>query len=86
MAILSDGDRSLIWGTFMSERSSVLDEFGALTKQDIRAAVNALDDFLSNNAANINSAIPQPARAQLSVVQKALLLQFVVARRYLSGA
>jgi len=60
--------------------------FGAVTKSDIRAAVNAIDDYLVSNAAAINTAIPQPARGQLTTSQKALLLTYVIRRRYLSGA
>ena len=44
-----------------------------LTKADIIAAAVALDDFFTSNAAAINSAIPQPARAALTTPQKAAL-------------
>lgn len=85
MAVLSDPDRAALWAEFMRDRSGARDPL-ALTKADLRAAVNAVDDWLNNNAAALNSAIPQPARGALSTPQKALLLQFVVSRRYLSGA
>lgn len=57
----------------------------ALTKADLRAAVNAIDTWLHSNAADLNAALPQPARGALTTAQKARLLQFVVARRYLTG-
>jgi hypothetical protein len=58
----------------------------AVTKADLRAAVDALDDFLNTNAAAINTAIPQPARGALTTTQKAKLLMFVIRQRYVKGA
>lgn len=85
MAVLADPDRAIVWRDFMAERSAAKDVFGALTKAELRAAVNALDQWVSDNGAAINSAIPQPARAVLTTQQKALLMQFVISKRYLSG-
>lgn len=85
MAVLPDADRAGVWAEFMQRLSREAQGI-AITKADLRAAVNALDDFLNTNAAAINTAIPQPARGSLTVAQKALLLMYVVARRYLAGA
>lgn len=85
MAVLPDADRRGVWADFMQNLSRESQSI-AITKADLRAAVNALDDFLNTNATAINSAIPQPARGSLTVAQKALLLMYVVARRYLTGA
>jgi len=60
--------------------------FPGLTKIDVRAAVNAIDQWVSDNALSLNSAIPQPARAALTSEQKAQLLKYVVTRRYITGA
>lgn len=79
MAALSDADRKAIWEKFMRDNR---DGFGALTKADLRAAVDALDNFMETNAAAINSAIPQPSRGALSASQKAHLLSYVVLRRW----
>lgn len=57
-----------------------------VTKADLRAAVDAIDSYLNTNASAINSAIPQPARANLSTPIKALLMMFVVQKRYLQGS
>ena len=57
-----------------------------ITKADVRAAFNALDTFFKSNAATINSAIPQPARGNLTVEQKARLLVAVIRKRYFHGA
>lgn len=82
MAVLNDADRKEVWAEFM--RSSGV--FPGLTKAELRAAVDALDDFMNTNAAAINSAIPQPARGALTTSQKAKLLVHVVQQRYLKGS
>jgi len=63
MAVLSDSERALATAEFIRDNKTT---FAAVTKGDIRAALNALDDFLDTNAATINNAIPQPARGQLT--------------------
>lgn len=56
-------------------------EFPAVTKPDILAAVNAMDDWLDANVTSLNAAIPQPARAAMSVAQKTELLGYILMRR-----
>ena len=82
MAILADGDRAALWAKWMRDNSATI----SITKADLRAAVNALDDFMNTNAAAINLAIPQPARSSLTTAQKAMLLNYVVSTRYIKGA
>jgi hypothetical protein len=79
MAALTEPARAETHGRFMREETTT---FGAVTKADLRAAVNALDDFMEANAAAINAAIPQPARSALTAAQKARLLALVVLRRW----
>lgn len=86
MAVLGETDRSGLWADFMAELSAERNVMSGITKADLRAAVDALDDFLNTNAGAINSAIPQPARAALTTPQKARLLVAVVRRRYIAGA
>ena len=85
MAVLSDNDRAATWAELMQEWSSAREPVG-LTKADLRAAVNAIDTWLNDNAAAANAAIPQPARGALSATQKALLLTHVIRKRYVKGA
>ena len=85
MAVLSDSDRTATWAELMSEWSNARESV-AITKADLRAAVDAIDAWLNGNATSANAAIPQPARGALTAAQKARLLMFVVRRRYLSGA
>jgi len=79
MAVLSTQERAGVHAEFMRNET---DTFGAVTKADLLAAVNALDDFFESNAAAINAAIPQPARGQLTVEQKSRLVRYVLRRRY----
>ena len=81
MAVLSDPDRQEVTAKYMTDNTDVF----TLTKADIRAAVNALDDFFNANAAAINATLPLPARTALSQAQKAHLLTLVIAQRYLKG-
>jgi hypothetical protein len=78
MAVLADADRAAVWSQWMHLNR----EDCSITKADLRAAVDALDVFLDNNAAAINSAIPQPARGALTAAQKARLLSLVALRRF----
>lgn len=57
-----------------------------LTKAQLQAAVDAIDDWLDANAVAMNSALPVAARTGLSTTQKAMLLMAVIARRYRVGA
>ncbi len=86
MAVLPDPDRATVTAEFQQDVSAAREAFGALTKADIRAATNAIDDFLNTNAAAMNSAIPLPARTALTTAQKARLFNRVVNKRYIVGS
>lgn len=78
MAVLTDDQRVAVWARWMRENAAAC----SITKADLRAAVDALDQFLEDNAAAINSAIPQPARGALTTEQKARLLAYVALKRW----
>lgn len=80
MAVLSDSDRQALWADFM--RNFPAGESCGITKAELRAAVNGLDDYMNTNASAINQAIPQPARGTLTASQKARLLVWVIRKRY----
>ena len=84
MAILSDNDRIAAWANFM-QRASNEHLPVSITKAELRAAVDAADQWVSDNQASFNSALPLPARSNLTASQKALILSFVLQKRYLSG-
>lgn len=78
MAILSAENRRRIWAHVMRQSALVP---GDVTKPQLRAAVDAADDWVDNNAAAFNSALPAAFRAAATAEQKAELLAFVIMRR-----
>ena len=83
MAVLQDADRIAVWLQFMRENRAEIT--GALTKAELRAAVDAADQWVSDNASSFNTALPVAARTALNASQKAAILMFVVAKRFGSG-
>src|SRR5262245_48275747 len=80
MPALVEAEREEIWRWMvLTNREGEID---SLNRADLRAAINATDDWVVANAASFNSALPQPARGTLTAPQKALLLSYVVRRRY----
>ena len=55
--------------------------FAGITKPDLKAAVDALDDWIEANSTSFNSALPQPFRANATPAQKTFLLCYVAQRR-----
>ena len=79
MAALTTQERAEVHGEYMRAETGT---FGAVAKANLLAAVAALDDYFDGAAGAINSAIPQPARTQLTVAQKSRLVRYVLRRRY----
>lgn len=82
MAVLSNAAR----GEQIADWHRTNTEPVGMTKAQMRAALDAIDDWLNSNATSLNNAIPQPQRGALTTAQKARLLMLVVQRRYLDGA
>ena len=82
MAVLSDPNRVLVWTDWMRENAETV----SITKADLRAAINAADDWANSNAAAYNTALPQPARGALTAAQKARILSYVIFKRWQLGA
>lgn len=82
MAAMTDPQRFDCWAELMRSQLGSI----SISKTDLRAAVNAIDDFLVSNATAINNALPAAAKAGLTQPQKALLLMFVIEKRYLNGS
>ena len=85
MAILPDEDRVEIWAQLMREYSHDEESIG-IEKPDLRAAVNAVDQWLESNAVSANDALPEPAKSKLTKQQKALIMSYVIQKRYLEDA
>jgi hypothetical protein len=84
VAVLSTADRAAIHAAVMQDLSRVYEPCATI-KADLRAAIDAVDQWVSDNAASYNAALPQPARTQLTAAQKTRLLVAVVSKRFLSG-
>ncbi len=82
MAVLSDADRAAETARFSRDVSKIREILAVLTKAELRAALNATDDWVEANTAAFNSALPVVARTNLTTKQKAQLLVNVVRRRY----
>jgi hypothetical protein len=82
MAALSNTDRAALHHWLMRDASALRQVFAGLSKADIRAAVDAADSWADTNAASYNLALPLAARTNLTAKQKAMLLEYVIRRRY----
>lgn len=81
MAVLPDIDRKKIWVGLMRYWSRLHETVG-VNKTDLRAAVDAADTWVDNNAASYNSALPTTFRTNATQNQKSLLLVAVVLMRF----
>lgn len=82
MAVMSAAQRIATGAEFQADASRDRDQFGAVTKADIQAAIAAVDDWVVNNQTNFNGALPLAARTALTATQKARVLLYVVRRRF----
>lgn len=78
MAVLSDPDRVTVWAQIQRDNTNLIN----VNKTELRAAINAADDWANTNAASFNSALPAAAQGGLTGRQKALLLLYVVRQRW----
>lgn len=85
MAVLNAQQRQSVISKFHQAVSAARDPVPGLTKADIAATCNAMDQYLHDNRAAINAAIPEPARTQLTTRQKALIISLVTRARWEEG-
>lgn len=85
MAVLSTQDRADLVGDIIKSLSLTRETVNAV-KDDIRAAVDAADDWANTNAAAYNSALPQPFRGAATADQKSRILEAVIVKRRTRGA
>jgi len=81
MAVLADSIRLQLWRGLMRYWSAQLEGVG-VNKTDLRAAVDAADDWANSNAASFNTALPTAFKNNATAGQKALLLAVVALARY----
>jgi hypothetical protein len=82
MPPLANPLRAEVWIDWMKRISASREAIPNLTKTDLRAAINATDDWLDANATSFNQALPLAARTNLTPAQKALLLALVTLKRF----
>ena len=82
MALLSDADRRALWTRIMDEAGRRGVTLGNLKKQDIRNTVDAVDQWIEDNTASFNAALPVAARTTMPAKQKAWLLTIIAERRF----
>lgn len=81
MAVLTSQQRAELWAEIMRDLSKVTEPCG-ITKTDLRAAVDATDQWIEDNAAAFNSALPLAARNGLTAAQKKRLFLAVALKRF----
>ena len=81
MAVLTNTDRQQLWAEFMRFSSTIREELG-LSKSELRAAVDATDQWIGDNQASFNNALPVASKAALSQKQKVRLFRAVAQKRF----
>lgn len=74
----TEEERQKAWRIWMNRN----EESCNFTKQDLRAAVDAIDNYFNDNASTINQTLPVAFRTNASMPQKALLFALVTMVRY----
>lgn len=82
MAALTEANRRRVHREWNQDLSNRRDQLGAVTKVDLKAAVDAVDNWIDSNDGSFNSALPLPARTELTGRQKAHLFVYVISRRF----
>ncbi len=85
MAVLTPAQRIAVRSELAQAVSDLRESIG-VTKDDLLAAVNAIDQWIDDNKLALNNAIPQPARGALTAAQKARLFMLVARARFNGGA
>lgn len=81
MAKLPEQDRADLHADFQRLSSRSREAIG-LTKAELRDAVDAVDDWIDDNALSFNNALPVAAKAALTGKQKLRMLMSVMKRRF----
>ena len=85
MAILPSATLDEISSEYKSDVSELHEEHPGVTSDDIRAAIAAVDQWVEDNKASYNTALPTAAQTNLTATQKSRLLTYVIARRFQEG-
>lgn len=78
MAVLPETDRVDAWARWMQDNA----DDTPFTKDELRAALDATDDWIEANQASYVAALPAPFRTQSTTAQKVQLFTYVTAKRF----
>ena len=83
---MPDSERKKVNKRYQEDLGVLREILPGCAKADVKAAVDAVDDWVVANAASYNSALPTAFKNNATAAQKARLLTYVVERRYETGA
>lgn len=86
MAALTAQQRTALWQEYMDWLSRNHVALPGCAKADVKAAGDALDTWINDNAAVMNTALPQPFRANAPANAKAKLFSLIMEARFKAGA
>jgi hypothetical protein len=81
MATLPNSDRNKIMVGLMRHWSSLWELISGLTSTDLKATVDATDQWIETNQLSFNNSLPEPAKINLTQAQKTLIFCVVAAFR-----
>lgn len=81
MADLTNSQRIKCGRAFALRAYQELNSTANLTKDDIKAAVDATDDWIDDNQASFNTALPNPFKTTATLDQKTILFVIVALER-----
>lgn len=79
LAVLDAINRLRAWAQAMRDWPAALG-MPAVTKTELKAAVDATDDWIDSNQAAFNTALPQPFRGAATTAQKTFLFCYAMRR------
>ena len=82
MATMTDNDRINVWAEYVQGLSAEMDLSTGALLAEVRAAIDAADQWVEDNQVSFNSALPEPFQTWATQRQKAQLLMLVVLRRF----
>lgn len=85
MAALTSPQRQEVRSELAQELSGENETTGAMTKIDMLAAVDALDQKITDTASEFNTALPLPARTEMTTSQKARMFSIILRKRFVEG-
>lgn len=82
--VLTNGQRRELWARFMSNLSAIPESIGdsTINKHELRDVVDAIDNWIDDNAMSFNNALPEPGKSQMSQKQKYCLFKMILTLKY----